>query len=258
MFGFLIKKAFFDLWDNFLPAVLMNLGFIALLAIPVTLPATLAPFSTALALGVMVAGALVVIVYAGLVFGLARHITNFESLEWNMVLPALRAAWKPGLFVGVIGLLHAFLLSIAFPVYTAFNNALGLFALALLFWMSVLWWITVPWFFPVVQRLNAAPATALKKSFILTFDNTGLTVGLTIGALIIALLSFLTAFLLPGIAGLAIWYQTALRLRMYKYDYIEEHPEADRREIPWDALLVDDRERVGKRSLRGMIFPWKD
>lgn len=258
MFGFLIKKAFFDLWDNFLPAILINLGFIALLALPVTLPASLAPLSTLLALAVMIAGALLAVVYTGAAFELSRRITDFQSLEWSMVLPALRSAWKPALLVGTIGLVHGFLLSVALPVYTSFNNALGLFALALLFWMSVLWWITVPWFFPVVQRLNARPGTALKKSFILTFDNTGLTVGLVIGALLIVLLSFLTAFLLPGIAGLAIWYQTALRLRMYKYDYLDQHPDANRKEIPWDALLLDDRERVGKRSLRGMIFPWKD
>ena len=34
MFGFLIKKSFFDLWDNFLAAVLANLGFIVVLSIP--------------------------------------------------------------------------------------------------------------------------------------------------------------------------------------------------------------------------------
>jgi hypothetical protein len=44
---------------------------------------------------------------------------------------------------------------------------------------------------------------------------------------------------------------------MYKYDYLEKNP-GDRRRIPWDALLVEDRERVGKRTLKGMIFPWKE
>jgi hypothetical protein len=83
-------------------------------------------------------------------------------------------------------------------------------------------------------------------------------VGLAIGGVFIMLVSFVTAFLVPGITGLAIWYQSALRLRMYKYDYLEEHPDTPKREIPWDALIYDDRERVGKRTLRGMIFPWKE
>ena len=33
MFGFLIKKAFFDMWDNLLKIVILNLGFILLLAL---------------------------------------------------------------------------------------------------------------------------------------------------------------------------------------------------------------------------------
>ena len=49
-----------------------------------------------------------------------------------------------------------------------------------------------------------------------------------------------------------------MKLRLYKYDYLEENPDAKRNDIPWDALLIDERERVGKRTLRGMIFPWKE
>ncbi len=33
MFGFLIKKAFFDMWDNMFRILLMNLGYILVLAI---------------------------------------------------------------------------------------------------------------------------------------------------------------------------------------------------------------------------------
>jgi hypothetical protein len=39
---------------------------------------------------------------------------------------------------------------------------------------------------------------------------------------------------------------------------LEENPDANRRKIPWDALLIDEKDRVGSRSIRGMIFPWKD
>jgi hypothetical protein len=36
------------------------------------------------------------------------------------------------------------------------------------------------------------------------------------------------------------------------------HPDADRRHIPWEELLAEDREKTGTRSLRSFIFPWKD
>ena len=65
-------------------------------------------------------------------------------------------------------------------------------------------------------------------------------------------------FLVPGVATILLFYQVAFKLRLYKYDYLETHPNARPKDIPWADLLYTDRERVGPRSLRGMIFPWKD
>ncbi len=45
---------------------------------------------------------------------------------------------------------------------------------------------------------------------------------------------------------------------MFKYDYLESHPEVNRRQIPWEELLFDEREKIGPRTLRGMIFPWRN
>jgi len=258
MFGFVIKKSFFDLWDNFLPAVLMNLGFIVLFAFPAVLPSTLSGAGPIPALVVLLVGIVLLFIYTGAVFGLTRAITDHQSIEWSSFFERLRDSWKAATALAVITVLHLFLLSVAFPVYSSLDNVVGLFALAILFWMSVIWWITAPYFLPLHQRLPNRIATSFKKSFIFTFDNTGFTIGLALGAIIVVVLSLFTAFLIPGIAGLAIWYQTAVKLRMYKYDYLQEHPDAARKDIPWDALLFDDRERVGKRTLRGMIFPWKD
>ena len=258
MFGFLIKKAFFDLWDNFLPAILVNLGFIAVLAVPVLLPPVVTAAGAAFGFVVLAAGVVAGIVYLGGVFGIAGEITDYQSLEWRSFFAPLRS-WLPAtLTLGGITVVHAALLAVAIPVYSAMNNLFGLFAIAVLFWMSVIWWLSAQFFLPVRGRLSTNPMKIIRKSFILSFDNTGFTIALAVGAVVILAVSFFTAFLIPGVAGLAIWYQAAVKLRLYKYDYLEEHPEASRKEIPWDALLYDDRERVGKRTLRGMIFPWKE
>jgi hypothetical protein len=258
MFGFLIKKSFFDLWDHFLPAIMINLGFVALLAIPVMLPGAVGGAGAALSVAVLLLGISAVFVYFGGVTAFARDVTDYQSLEWRAFLVALRGSAPAALVLALIMVGHVFLISVAFPVYSSLNNVVGLFALAILFWMSVIWWMTAPFYLPVRTRLTPAIVPALKKSFIVTFDNAAFVIGVSIGAVVIAALSFFTAFLIPGIAGLAIWYQAALKLRLYKYDYLEANPEADRKSIPWDALLYDDRDRVGKRTLRGMIFPWKE
>jgi hypothetical protein len=66
------------------------------------------------------------------------------------------------------------------------------------------------------------------------------------------------AFLFPGPAGILLYLDEAMRLRIFKYDWLEANPGENRRKIPWDTLLIDDRERTGTRSLKNFIFPWKD
>jgi len=258
MFGFLIKKSFFDLWDNFLPAIMVNLGFIAVLAVPLLLPSAFVSTVPAVSLALLALGVVLVFVFLGGVYALAGDITDYRSVSWNGFVRGVRSYLPVTLTFAGITLVHAVLISIGIPVYTALGNFVGLIALALLFWMSVIWLLSAQYILPVRGRLDQDVRKVLKKSFLLNFDNTFFTIALAFGAVFNGLLSVFTAFLFPGIMGLAIWYHSALKLRLYKYDYLEENPSSPRNDIPWDALLYEDRERVGKRTLRGMIFPWKE
>lgn len=255
---FMIKKAFFDLWDHFLPAILINLGFIAVLAIPMTLPSAVSALSPVLGIAVVVIGVVAVFVYSAAAAMVARDISDYETPEWSNFWGYLKESWPAGLALGAIYVLHGFLISVAVPVYGGMDSVLGLAALAFLFWASVIWVIASLFYFPIRSRLDTKISRILKKCFIVFFDNTGFAIYTAFGAAVIALLSLFTAFLLPGITGMLIWMQVGFKLRLYKYDYLEEHPDSNKRSIPWDALLLDDRDRVGKRTLRGMIFPWKE
>jgi len=258
MFGFLIKKSFFDLWDNFLPAILANLGGIVVIAIPLVLPSVFSAGGAAVSITVLVIGVLLTFVYLGGVYSLAGTITDYVPPGWQSFTDGITTYPGVTLPFGIVAVVHAILISVAIPVYSALGNLVGLLALAFLFWMSVIWFLSAQYILPVRGRLDSRFGTVLKKSFLLSFDNTLFTIGVGLGAVLIIVVSFFTAFLFPGIVGLAIWHHSALKLRMYKYDYLEEHPEESRKEIPWDVLLYDDRERVGKRTIRGMIFPWKE
>ncbi|MDR1985520.1 MAG: hypothetical protein LBP88_00935, partial [Treponema sp.] len=59
-------------------------------------------------------------------------------------------------------------------------------------------------------------------------------------------------------AGILLYLDEALRLRLLKYDWLEVNSDATLRKIPWDALLIEEREKTGTRSLKNFIFPWKD
>jgi hypothetical protein len=256
MFGFLIKKAFFDMWDNLIRVVILNLGFILIFAVLVYFPlaAQTVPVLFYVAVGV---GVCLLFVYSGMVSAMVCQIADYARPELRDALGHLRETWPTSLLFAIVNLALVFLFGVAFPVYREVRSFVGPLASSFLFWILIFWVLALQFFFPVQSRLDKKFAKILKKMFLLFLDNPLFSVGLLVGAVATLALSAFTALLLPGIASILLWWNVALKLRIYKYDYLEEHPDA-RRNIPWDALLVEDRERVGKRTLKGMIFPWKE
>jgi uncharacterized membrane protein YesL len=258
MFGFLIKKAFFDMWDNFLGIVIINLGFIGLLAIPFLLPPVVAPGGGLLFWLVVAAGVVILFVYGGVVSMITRDMANYERPEFRKAVEYLKETWVAGVVFGLITVAIAVVMVFSLAVYGGMGNLLGFAALVFLGWALLIWSFSSQYFFPIRAQLDTSLKKIIRKCFIVFFDNTLFSIGLAIVGVLIAIGSVFTAFLIPGFAGLMLWYQVALKLRLYKYDYLEENPEANRKKIPWDALLIEDQDRVGKRTLRGMIFPWKE
>ncbi len=258
MLSFMVKKAFFDMWDHFLGVVIMNLGFIVLLTVPLLLPSALVEFSVVAALASQVTGGILVIVYMGAISMAARDIANYERPEFGRVFEYLKETWRASLLFGVVWLVVVLVVVVGVPVYANMGNILGLIAIVFLFWAVVIWTLASQFFFPIRAQLDSKFSKIIRKCFIIFFDNTFFALVLAIGSVAILAGSIFTALLLPGITGLLIWHQVGLKLRLLKYDYLEQNPDANRRRIPWDALLIDERERVGKRTLRGMIFPWKE
>jgi uncharacterized membrane protein YesL len=258
MLLFMIKKSFFDMWDNFLAVILLNLGFIVMLTVPLLLPYALVKVSTVLSIITLIVGVVLLFVYAGAAAMVARDIVDYKAPEFKEFVGHLRETWMGSAVLGLIYALHVFVLSVALPVYSSMGNLLGLAALVFLFWASVIWLFSSQFFFPIRARLDTKLPKIIRKCFIVFFDNTGFSLFSGIGAALIMIVSGFTAFLIPGFGGMLIWLQAGFKLRLLKYDYLENDSDANRKRIPWDALLIDERERVGKRSLRGMIFPWKE
>jgi len=168
---------------------------------------------------------------------------------------------KPSLIIGTLWLVIVITLFFVVPFYGSLagqGNLLGFGALAFLFWIGIIVLLSSQYFFPVYTQLDKDLKKVFKKSFIIFFDNSFFSLFLGIFSLIVFVLSTFTAFLILGPGSIILLGQVGLKLRLYKYDYLQEHPEVKRKDIPWRALLIDDEDRVGKRSLRGLIFPWKE
>jgi hypothetical protein len=256
MIGFLIKKTFFDLWDHLFVVVLFNLGFIASFAVPVLL-APLLSFNTALSMGVLFIGIVWCFIYATTVTRCVMKFSDYGRFDFGDFLQSIKPSIPAGISGGVLGFFLFLLLTIIIPFYLNLESILGIFFSAIIFWMLVIGVLSLQFFITVTARLDSNVLKAAKKCFLIFFDNTGFSIFSFFHNLVLLVVSALTAFLIPGPAGILLYMDEALRLRLLKYDWLEAHPNEGRR-IPWDALLIDERDKTGTRSFKNFIFPWKD
>ncbi len=257
MIGFFIKKAFFDGWDNLVSLMLMNLVFTALFALGVALPSTLgAPTWLIVVCGALTLAASAVW-WSVCVYSL-NVVADFKGFRFADIRSSLKSALVPGLQIGLFLALIFVVVTTGLPFYLEFGGFFGVLAAGLVFWCGFVVLLALQYYIPIRSRLGGGLKKNLRKCFLLLLDNPGFSLFLFIYNLFNVVISIFTAGLLPGLAGVALGEDVALRLRLYKYDWLEAHPEADRKKIPWDELLQEDRELVGTRTIKNMFFPWKD
>jgi hypothetical protein len=259
MLGFFFKKAFFDGWDHLFSLLLLNLGFCLLVILGLSVPPLLK------AAGLVAAFYALLILLASVwlsvsAFALNR-VADYGQFGFRDMPALMKAALLPGLEYGALLILIFVALRVGLPFYLSSGNFVSALAAGILLWVSVFLLLSLQWFLPLAARQGNGFRKNLKRSFLLFGDNPLFSIFLGLYNLVTALISIFLAFLMPGFAGVALASDDALRLRLFKYDWLEKHPGLDarsRRNIPWDELLAEDRELVGKRTLKGMIFPWKE
>ncbi len=256
MLLFLIKKTFFDMWDHLLSIFLLNFGAILLLGGVFYLIQFLVGIHPLLFWLAVVLGGLIFCLYIGILSSFMGDIADFKALELQKFLPYLKEVWPVALlFAGYLGLQVVFAFAIFW--YSSLGNFFGVAVAGTLFWAGLIAALSSQYLFPLWKQATGKLKAMPSKCLLLFFDNSFFTIFLAFGALILLILSSLTAFLFPGIATVFLWYQVGLRFRMYKYEYLGAHPNVSRKRIPWQELVAEDRDRVGPRSFKGMVFPWK-
>jgi hypothetical protein len=257
MIGFFLKKSFFDGWDHLFSLVLLNLGFIAAVSIGFVLPGSLnAPAWLGLSLSIVSLAALSV--WMSACVHALQGVSDFGSLHFGELWGFVKRGLVPGLQVGGLVVVGYFVLSVGLPFYLRMGGMLGALAAGVIFWCAVVLVLALQYYIPLRARLGGGLRKNLRKSFVIFFDNPGFSIFLFLYSAVTLVISLFLAFLIPGFAGVALAQDVALRLRLYKYDWLEEHPDANRRQVPWETLLEEDKDLVGKRTLKGMFFPWKE
>lgn len=264
MFGFILKKSFCDGWDNLITLIFTNLVFLFTgIGLLLLNGLTARAESQLLVLLVLVFSVVVLSILAFAYCDTAAHIANFDGIHFLDYFKAIPSALKDGALFGVMNTAVILISSYSIRYYIVDSQSMFGFALGcLIFWVDVFYLLAMQWFIPIRALMKNNFLKCLKKSFIILFDNTGFTIAIALYNLIMLALSVVCLGFFPSFAGIIIADTNALRILLYKYDYLEEHPEfttkKQRRQIPWDDLLAEDRDLLGPRKLRSFLFPWKD
>jgi hypothetical protein len=260
MIGFLIRKTFYDLWDNLFRIILINAGFLAVTAIPVFLPRLAAVFtdSTALKMGLVALGIIICSVYLSAAAHSLKTISDYGVFGFIDFFKSFKDAWPSGVIMGIFVVVIFMMVSVVIPFYMSIESLFGFLLGMIIIWAVVFAILSFQFYFTVYARLGSNLKKAFKKCMLISLDNTGLALFIFLHNIVGLLLSAFLAFVFPGPAGALLYLDEALRLRLLKYDWLEANPGADRKKIPWDELLVEEREKTGTRTLKNLIFPWKD
>jgi len=259
MIGFLLRKTFYDLWDNMFKIVVLNLGFFlctAILLLPSLAPGILGSDPLVLTLGIL--GILICCLYLASVAFTVKSISDYGSINMADFVKNFKASWPAGIAMFVFVIIVILVLSIVIPFYSSMGSIVGLVLTAVVIWLLVFAMLSFQFYFTVYARLGKNIKKSFKKCMLISLDNTGLSVFLFIHNIFALLLSVVLVFMFPGPAGVLLYLDEAVRLRLLKYDWLEANPGANRRKIPWDELLIEEREKTGTRTFRNFIFPWKD
>jgi len=257
MGGFLLKKNFFDHWDNIFKIIFVNIGFIASVAFPVFVPMLFEPVPL-IGMAFMLIGFLWCFVYLSAAALTLKAISDYGSFGFADFFGNFKAAWPAGLFLGGIAFAGHLVFTMVIPFYLSMYSLVGLLLAAVIFWSMIVALLSLQFFFAIRARLDTSLLKVTKKCFIIFFDNPLFCIFTLIHNVVTLALSAFVAFLVPGPAGILLFLDQGLRLRLMKYDWLEANPDADRRKIPWEEILFDEEEKTGTRSLRNFIFPWKD
>jgi hypothetical protein len=253
MVGLLLRKFLYDTWDNLFMIVVLNFGFFLFLAL-VLLLSSLVPVVGILLLFIMVYWLLVYICAAVAALG---KVSDYRSLSLADFAGNLKGAFVPALVLYAAAACILFIVRFTIPSYFRMGGMLGLAAALLSFWLCIFLLGAIQFYPAVYYRLGMRPIKSLKKCMVIFLDNTGFC----IFSLVINII--LTVLIIPFPCLPLLYLDEGLRLRILKYDWLdacaaEQNNAQSRKKIPWAEILEEEKERVGKRSWKSFIFPWKD
>ena len=266
MIKFLLRKNFVDGWDNMFLIILCNFIVLAMcIGGYFAIASVISNVNLAVALFFIITAVIFIPLFS--VAEVCQQIACFKPIETKDFFVNISKVWKVAVPFGLFFAFLVILALVAFPFYAQNESILGMALVSLLFWIYVVIVLYLQWFVPIYVNMHGGFFKTLKKSFIFFFDNAGFSIFFFLYTIFLSVVSFIIVFLVPGFSGVILAQCNAVKLRMYKYDWLEKNQEEiskskgknflGRVKIPWSELIAEDKEMLGYRTFMDLIFPWR-
>jgi hypothetical protein len=275
---FLLKKTFYDLWDNLFRIMALNLGFWLSLSAAFVLPPLVVRLAAAGAAGAAAetggAAGLGLALFCILLYWLCVYLcaaaaavqnaSEYRGMTLGDFAAHLKSALVPGVILFTAGALICALAGGAIR-YLGYGSLTLKTAAFFSCWLC-LGILGIIQFYPAAffrsggSSPQRKPLGTLKKCAVFFFDNPGFC----LFSLFFTLA--LPALILPCPCWSLLFLDEGFRLRTLKYrlpreeaGQLRDSPGQNRKgQIDWDAILAEEKEKTGDRTWRDFLFPWKE
>lgn len=243
---FLLRKTWILTWDNIGMVLLVNVSFTLLGALILIVARSVTDSYAGLAV-VLSAGTVPLTWYLRSVHLFMRQLVSFGTADARFFFRCLKSALRKIAVPGIFFFFYALFLLIGLPFYLSTRSFGGYLGAAIIFWIYVVTFPAVIMLLPLLTGGKGEPMallTAIKKSLRLLFTEPKTMIVLASNAAGFFVISVFTGFFLPGIASVVMLTESAGMLLANDPGLRLER-------------IAGEEERMGKRSLKGFIFPWK-
>lgn len=258
MIGFLFKKSFFDGYDNFWKLFLLNIGY-GILIIGGISASYFISHGNLFSLGILVL--ISVFVFSVYSFGANFFFYKWTCYESGTIINCFKnykGNWSLILEYTLFLFISIFVIPLGQYLYLSSKQLLGYLIAFLMLGFEIINFQIIQFYFPVCYYSEFDKKAVLKKSMMFAFDNPGYSIILILCSIFDLALTVLSMSTIPGIGGICISRMDTTRLLTERYQYLEEHHELNKKNAEWISILSEDIQSTGKRTLRTMLFPWKD
>jgi hypothetical protein len=257
MYGFLIRKSFADLWDNIYVVILLNLCFLLMFALLFYL-SLIMKANNFLSYIAMLISLIIIFIFSGGASGIAKDISDYRNPQFVDLFTHIKKSYLSSVFFALLSSVLFFPQNMILNFYGKLNSNISTPVLTLFLLFNMIWILSCQYFFPVQSNLDKRFMKIIKKMLLVFFDNFLFSILIFIIGLVIFIFSAALIFLLPGLSFVFLLWNVTLKTLLYKYEFLENHPNFNRKRIPWDTILTEEKEKLGKRKLKGLVFPWKE